>query len=130
MESPDAKTLNVTTDIGSEEARALHRVVRAMHDGHCPQCGCLKPSDAFYVNEIYRWQGHDMVLQSEGAHVCPDCGFTITNSEAAAALATFVPFMRKNLTVYKAWAACQKVHTGIVREPTFEQVASVLQGEA
>lgn len=31
-------------DVKDDEARALHRIVRAMHDGHCPSCGHLAPA--------------------------------------------------------------------------------------
>lgn len=86
--------LNVTLDQG-EEARALHRVVRAMHDGHCPACGYLGPSGDFFS-------------RSMSLHRCPMCRFEITGAESRAALATFRTYMERNLTVFKAWRERQR----------------------
>jgi len=85
-----AKELNI--DAGTEQfelARALHRVVRAMHDGHCPKCGYLASSMEFEP--------------SEGYHVCPECLFAITKEEADEALAMFLPYMQKNYDKFVAW---------------------------
>lgn len=79
----------------SEEARALHRVVRAMHDGHCPQCGYLGNANEFEIKQT--WE------RSIADHACPVCGFSITADEANAALQAFHPFMRKNFEVFSAW---------------------------
>ena len=38
--------INADTDQRSL-ARACHRIVRAMHDGHCPECGLLDTSERF-----------------------------------------------------------------------------------
>lgn len=72
----------------AEQARALHRVVRAMHDGHCPRCGCLESADVFM-------QG--------SCHKCPDCGFRITHREAELALAEFRPYLVRSVEVFEAW---------------------------
>ncbi|MCC7419409.1 MAG: hypothetical protein IT428_03920, partial [Planctomycetaceae bacterium] len=58
----------------ADKARALHRVVRAMHDGHCPKCGHLGPSETFWVCAFS--------LLGPGSHKCPECGFFITAEEA------------------------------------------------
>jgi len=86
----EAKQLNI--DSGDEKfelARALHRVVRAMHDGHCPRCGHLASSMEFEP--------------SEGYHCCPECLFAITKEEADEALAMFLPYMQKNYDKFAAW---------------------------
>lgn len=85
-----AKQLNI--DAGTEQfelARALHRVVRAMHDGHCPKCGHLACSMEFEP--------------SEGYHACPNCEFAITKEESDEALAMFLPYMQKNYDKFAAW---------------------------
>jgi hypothetical protein len=79
-------------DAGTEQfelARALHRVVRAMHDGHCPKCGHLASSMEFEP--------------SEGYHICPECEFAITKEESDEALAMFLPYMQKNYDKFVAW---------------------------
>lgn len=76
------------------ECRAIHRVIRAMHDGECPQCHNLYAST-------------DMVREREGAmvadHVCPGCGFTITHEQSEAGLKLFGTFMEKNLEIFERW---------------------------
>jgi hypothetical protein len=84
-----AEDCNLDVERG-ERARALHRVVRAMHDGHCPNCGCLASADRFD-------DGHQ--------HRCPDCHFAITREQAEAALQEFRPFLQKSLEVFEDWRA-------------------------
>lgn len=86
----ESKVLNI--DPGNEQfelARSLHRVVRAMHDGHCPKCGHLASSMEFEP--------------SPGYHACPECEFAITKEEASEALAIFLPYMQKNYNKFVAW---------------------------
>lgn len=101
----DVQAQQVTTLPGTEVARALHRVVRAIHDGHCPNpdCGHIGPSDQFYTKPIVLWEGGAFSPKSEGFHRCPKCGFTITDSEAEAALAEFRPAMQVNFNLFKKW---------------------------
>lgn len=73
-----------------EQARALHRVVRAMHDGHCPKCGYLAPSEYFQV-------------LPHGDHHCPRCDFTVSKEESTRALALFRPFLNKSVEVFEKW---------------------------
>lgn len=72
----------------ADQARALHRVVRAIHDGHCPQCGHLGSSEDFLGYHC---------------HKCPRCGFEISDMEAEAALKKFHTFMERNLQIYLSW---------------------------
>lgn len=85
-----AKELNI--DVSAEGARALHRVVRAMHDGHCPKCGYLGPAEIFYHDD-----------PEEGWHACPVCEFKVTETEARGALLAFKPHFQKSLEVFEAW---------------------------
>ena len=85
MELPETE-LNL--DISAEEARALHRVVRAMHDGHCPSCGTLSPSEEKVSGNGYR---------------CESCGFAVSGFVAQAALQEFRPFLQRSLTVFEEW---------------------------
>jgi ssDNA-binding Zn-finger/Zn-ribbon topoisomerase 1 len=78
---------NLDVDAG-EQARALHRVVRAMHDGHCPKCGCLESADIFMHSTC---------------HGCPECGFTISIKEAELALAQFRPYLNKSVEIFEQW---------------------------
>lgn len=83
-----------------EQARALHRVVRAMHDGHCPKCGHLAPSEEFYFPKLMR---NDPPFVKPGFHKCPRCHFTVTEDEAEAALAEFRPYLNKSVEVFEKW---------------------------
>lgn len=88
------ETLN--SDVTSSEARALHRVVRAMHDGNCPKCGHIGPSETFQVG--------DMAGDLDG-YRCPMmmCRFRISEEEAQAAIGTFQPFMALNAEIFETW---------------------------
>lgn len=72
-----------------DAARAIHRVVRAMHDGECPACHYITSSDGFQLEN--------------GDEKCFMCGFTITEKERELAIATFAPVMAKNLQVFIEW---------------------------
>jgi len=83
-----AETNPANIDKGSDEfelARKLHRVVRAMHDGHCPNCGHLAPSEQFH---------------REFGHVCPECKFRTWKSDELTALAMFRPYLGVSCAEY------------------------------
>lgn len=81
-------TRGLALDVKADLARALHRVVRAMHDGNCPNCGALVPAEHM----------------RDGAKLeCRACKFSISAEEQRAALAEFEPFMRKNVEVFNDW---------------------------
>lgn len=71
-----------------EHARALHRVVRAMHDGHCPNCGHLAPAEHF---------------REAGGYSCTSCQFVISDADARAALAVFHPHLAPSVKIFEAW---------------------------
>lgn len=79
----------IAADVSAERARALHRVVRALHDGHCPNCGAL-----FELEKARR---------TDGERCAEDCGFYITHEEADAALKEFQPYMKKNVDIFLEW---------------------------
>lgn len=99
--------LNQTTPPGSEVARALHRVVRAMHDGHCPnpECGHLGPSHEFYREAQFAWDHstQNRRMTRPAGHECPACKLFISDEEAREALGVFTPFMRQNFEIFEAW---------------------------
>ena len=84
---PDLNLDAVTDD----QARALHRVVRAMHDAACPDCGFL--SETF----VY-----------PGGYKCPRCGFTILEDDAISAIDAFIPFTQRCVEVFKKWRASRQ----------------------
>lgn len=100
---------DLNLDVSAEEARALHRVVRAMLDGHCPYCGDLRDSRGMH-GCLYRrrdgtitnfgsskddWLGEGMF--------CRNCRFHITAKEAKAALSEFHKYMAKSVAVFQKW---------------------------
>jgi DNA-directed RNA polymerase subunit RPC12/RpoP len=84
-------------DVDFETARALHRVVRAMHDGECPKCHRLFESYQMRRDHASKDAPHYNVAMR-----CPYCGFTITATESDAAIATFAPVMDRNLETWRA----------------------------
>lgn len=106
------KAAELALDVSAEDARALHRVVRAMHDGHCPKCGHLGPSESF-VGGVWREHGGEILFKKPwgvswwlgDAHICPSCEFYILDETAEAALALFQPILHKSLEVFEHWRA-------------------------
>ena len=89
VESMAREELPLALDVCADKCRALHRVVRAMHDGHCPKCG---------------WLGAAQTFDRMDFHQCPKCKFTITREEAEAALAMFRPYLQRSVLVFEEWA--------------------------
>lgn len=88
---------DLNLDVSAEEARALHRIVRSMHDGHCPACSLIGPAEAF--------EG------PLGSHICPGCEFSISGAEAGAALAAFRPYLQRSLAVFEKWRDVSSTET-------------------
>jgi hypothetical protein len=85
-------------DIDFETARALHRVVRGMHDGECPSChGLVESHNMRQPRRADDQQVGNFDLK------CPGCGFTITAKEQDAAIRAFGPVMEKNLAIFQEW---------------------------
>jgi len=90
---------NKVLDLDYSEARSLHRVVRAMHDGECPKCHRVYPAEAMRVTK----QEH-LSLESRIGWRCPGCGYKIKQKTGEAALKTFGVLMDKNREIFDAWA--------------------------
>ena len=97
---------NPKLNLDHDLARALHRVVRAMHDGECPRC------HEVYASERMRLIDHEFPtggkLRSEmpitfSGWRCPNCDFRITDEEAAEVFRIFGPFMEQNLDFFTEW---------------------------
>jgi len=88
-------------DVGGEEARALHRIVRAMHDGHCPKCGHLADARDFVVNYVLH-TGHE----------CPECKWFVSEDESEAALAAFRTYLQKSVEIFETWRHGNAINTG------------------
>lgn len=101
------RAAELVLDVSAEDARALHRIVRAVHDGHCPACGYLGPAEMFTKCNCLRnrigtihWPSCPMY---DMRHECPQCHFTISADEAKAALRAFNPHLQKSLAVFEQW---------------------------
>ena len=98
-EPAPASASRLNLDISdSERARVLHRVVRAMHDGHCPACGWRDKAEEF------RDETHPMGQRPVVDYACPVCQARVTSDEATAALAEFQPFMQRNWMIFHEWS--------------------------
>lgn len=90
-------------DVNFETARVLHRIVRAMNDGECPQCHAL--IEDYHMRKaapILATPKHTQTM------ICPRCGFTITGKEAEAAINAFAPVMERNLAIFEDWRRTRK----------------------
>lgn len=87
---------NGSLNLDHDEARSVHRIVRAMHDGECPKCHEIHDSRAM--------ARHTLMGKPIG-WTCPSCRFSITAEESDAALKLFAPFMERNLAVFEKWRA-------------------------
>ena len=103
-----------TLNLDRDEARALHRIVRAMHDGECPKCHAVHPSERMR----YRLQGftdengnHYPFATRESGWQCPSCRFKVTQDEADAVLKIFAPFMERNLAIFEQWRSERSQNT-------------------
>lgn len=89
------KAADLQLDVSAEGARALQRVIRAMHDGHCPKCGYLAAS--------WRFVWRAWIIGPKQGHKCPSCRFYTTTAEETAALAAFAPHFLKSAFVFLEW---------------------------
>lgn len=95
-------------NLDHDEARALHRIVRAMHDGECPKCHAVHQSDKmrFYdVDIIDPFVRPPLTTYRDSGWRCPSCKFQINDAEAKGALQLFAPFMERNLSIFEKWRA-------------------------
>jgi hypothetical protein len=78
--------------------RAMHRVVRAMHDGSCPNCGHLAPSHKFELPEQLALSDDVLI-----AHRCPACLYAITVAHEREVLQLFLPIAQRSRDVLDDW---------------------------
>lgn len=90
-------------DVDFETARALHRVVRAMHDGECPKCHALFESLQMRGDRSSTFKGNNTSHPWTMNMTCPSCKFTISESDADAAIQAFAPIMEKCVQVFEDW---------------------------
>lgn len=84
------KQVQPAMDTIVDRARSLHRIVRALHDGHCPCCSAIFPAQ--------------YALTEEGES-CPTCGFFISKLDAERAVREFAPIMDQSLMEFARWRA-------------------------
>lgn len=94
--SAEAQQPSTDLALDVDVARAVHRIVRAMHDGECPRCHILVDDFCMKLNGVVGQADH---------YLCTSCGFTIRYEEAQAAIIEFGPFMERNLAVFEEWRA-------------------------
>jgi hypothetical protein len=103
---PVQKKLNLDHNLG----RALHRIVRAMHDGECPRCHKLQAADTVWTTRpVYKPNSR---LGFEKIMFCRFCEFTITEEESEAVIREFGPYMEQNLQIFETWRANRHTETG------------------
>jgi predicted RNA-binding Zn-ribbon protein involved in translation (DUF1610 family) len=74
---------------------SVHRVVRLMLAGHCPQCG------------VYGDTGRFRAVANR--YLCPACGFMITEDEATAALTRHNPLLERSVEIFEQWRSTREV---------------------
>lgn len=101
----EAATGNSLLNHDHDQARSLHRIVRAMHDGECPACHEVHDSSEMWRTSLLLNLPDNVVAPS--GWQCPACGFHITEAEGEAIFQIFAPFMTKNLEVFRDWRAAR-----------------------
>lgn len=88
----DYEAGRLALDVSLEQARALHRVWRALNDGDCPKC-----HEAQAATDIVRGPVGDLR--------CPNCGFIVTGEEIREIERLFAPAMDAAISIFEAWRA-------------------------
>jgi hypothetical protein len=85
-------------DVSLEQARALHRVWRALNDGDCPKC-----HHHFAASDMLRdWQ--TLIPRGRiGAIQCPSCKFHVSGPEIDEIEKLFAPAMDGAVAVFEEW---------------------------
>ncbi len=95
--------------MNDSDARALNRVVRAMHDGVCPNCQKVFPASKMHVKDPGDWPGGhttggNFVPDPKWTGLrCPNCAFEISDKEVLAAMNEFSSSMLKDLQIFVEW---------------------------
>lgn len=106
-------------DIDLEEARALHRVWRALNDGDCPKCHKHHPATSMirnYVstnppgsNKPFKPFVDPPTRSTQGCIQCPSCGFLIYGDEIEEIERLFAPAMDGAMKVFENWRKVRDV---------------------
>lgn len=88
---PDQENKRLALDVSLEQARALHRVWRALNDGDCPKC--------------HTFHSALCVVRTEFGITCPNiaCRFTIAHHEITAIETLFAPAMDGAVAIFEEW---------------------------
>lgn len=121
MTTPSSPATNDVLNSDHDEARALHRIVRAMHDGECPRCHNIVASTTMQIQ--YRLCNDEKPVDPEGWK-CISCGFQITSEEADRVLQLFAPFMERNLAIFEAWRNEKSVPCADLDRPDVPQTTT------
>lgn len=102
-----------------DEARSLHRIVRAMHDGECPRCHGISAATEMWTERVIMSLPFVGAVPPSGWQ-CPMCDFYITEAEGESVLKIFAPFMERNLAVFEKWRAERNGEPAVVASPERE----------
>ena len=94
-------------NLDHDEARALHRIVRAMHDGECPKCHTVHSAASMWKELLIA--GDYLRVPNCSGWQCDACGFYITEGEGEQVFKIFAPFMERNLAIFEKWRADRRV---------------------
>lgn len=88
---------SLALDVDLQQARALHRVWRALNDGDCPKC-----HNAVAATDIIRpFVNNDIWIQCPN----PECNFHVTSEEVCEIETMFAPAMDAAVAVFEQWRA-------------------------
>ena len=76
-------------DVSLEQARALHRVWRALNDGDCPNC--------------HKFHAATEIHRTSDAITCPSCWFHVKKTEIEAIEKMFAPAMNAAVAIFNKW---------------------------
>lgn len=76
-------------DVSLEQARALHRVWRALNDGDCPKC--------------HKFHAATEIHRAFDAITCPSCRFHVKKAEIEAIEKMFAPAMNAAVAIFEQW---------------------------
>lgn len=93
IESDPPESKHLALDVSLEQARALHRVWRALNDGDCPKC--------------HKFHAATEIIRSAYGITCPSCRFVIAHSEIEAIEKLFAPAMDGAVAIFEKWRAAQ-----------------------
>lgn len=111
-DTPDPATSEkaASLNLDHDEARAVHRIVRAIHDGECPKCRSLHLATEMWTERIV----FDGKQQLVSGWQCPQCGFFVTEAEGIDS--TAAQGFSEDLAVFRRWRTLRVVQAAPARE--------------